>query len=54
MDKAENECSELSAETAKILDNNVLANLFVSTQQNNLDLCIERAIKLVFHYYFYF
>ena len=30
-----------------ILDNDVLVNLFVSTQKNNLDLCIERGIKLV-------
>jgi len=30
-----------------ILDNDVLVNLFVSTQKNNLDLCIEQAIKLV-------
>jgi hypothetical protein len=30
-----------------ILDNDVLVNLFVSTQKNNLDLCIELGIKLV-------
>jgi hypothetical protein len=30
-----------------ILDNNVLVNLFVSTQKNNLDLCIEKGVKLV-------
>ena len=28
-------------------DDNVLVNLFVPTQKNNLDLCIERGIKLV-------
>jgi hypothetical protein len=30
-----------------ILDNDILVNLFVSTQKNNLDLCIEKGIKLV-------
>ena len=30
-----------------ILDDDVLVDLFVSTQKNNLDLCIERGIKLV-------
>jgi len=49
MDKQENQCSELSEKTMKILDNNVLVNLFVSTQMNNLDLCIEKGIRLVFN-----
>ena len=54
LDKEENQCSELSEKTMDILDNNVLVNLFVSTQKNNLDLCIEKAIKLViFHIYIY-
>jgi len=48
MDKQENQCSELSEETMNILDNNVLVNLFVSTQMNNLDLCIIMGIQLVF------
>ena len=48
MDKEENQCSELSEKTADILDNNVLVNLFVSTQKNNFDLCITRSIRLVF------
>ena len=48
MDKEENQCTVLSEETANIFDNNVLVNLFVSTQQNNLDLCIKTAIMLVF------
>jgi hypothetical protein len=30
-----------------ILDNDVLVNLFVSTQKNNLDLCIKKGIELV-------
>ncbi len=48
MHKQENQCSELSEETMNILDNNVLINLFVSTQMNNLDLSIKRGIQLVF------
>ena len=47
LDKEKNQCSELSAKTMEILDNNALVTLFVSTQNNNLDLCIERGIKLV-------
>jgi hypothetical protein len=45
MDKEENQCSELSEKTMDILDNAVLVNLFVSTQKNNLDLCIKKGIK---------
>jgi len=45
MNKEENQCPELSEKTMDVLDNNVLVNLFVSTQQNNLDLCIKMAIK---------
>jgi len=45
MNKEENQCSELSEKTMDILDNDVLVNLFVSTQKNNLDLCIKKSIK---------
>ena len=45
MNKEENQCSELSETTMDILDNDVLVNLFVSTQKNNLDLCIKRSIE---------
>jgi hypothetical protein len=45
MDKEDNQCSELSEKTMDILDNDVLVNLFVSTQQNNLDLCIKKGIE---------
>jgi len=45
MNKEKNQCSELSEKTMNILDNDVLVNLFVSTQQNNLDLCIKRSIE---------
>ena len=44
MDKKENQCSELSERTMDILDNDVLVKLFVSTQKNNLDLCIKNGI----------
>ena len=44
MNKEENECSKLSQKTMDILDD-VLVNLFVSTQQNNLDLCIKKSIE---------
>ena len=50
MNKEKNQCSELSEKTMHILDNDILVNLFVSTQKNNLDLCIEQGIKLVFIY----
>jgi hypothetical protein len=45
MNKIENQCSELSEKTMDILDNDVLVNLFISTQQSNLDLCIQKSIK---------
>jgi hypothetical protein len=46
LDKEENQCFELSKKTMDILDNDILVNLFVSTQKNNLDLCIEKGIRL--------
>ena len=49
MNKKENQCSELSEKTMDILDNDVLVNLFVSTQKNNLDLCIKKSIEWVFY-----
>jgi hypothetical protein len=45
MNKKENQCSELSEKTMGILDNDVLVSLFVSTQKNNLDLCIKKSIE---------
>jgi hypothetical protein len=50
MNKEENQCPELSEKTIDILDNDVLVNLFVSTQKNNLDLCIKRALSEYFIY----
>jgi hypothetical protein len=45
MNKEETQCSELSVKTTDVLDNDVLVNLFVSTQKNNLDLCIKKSIE---------
>jgi len=45
MNKEGNQCSELSEKTMDILDNDVLVNLFVSTQQNNLNMCIKKSIE---------
>ena len=45
MNKEENQCAELSEKTMDILDNDILVNLFVSTQKNNLNLCIKYGIK---------
>ena len=50
MNKEENQCPELSEKTMDILDNAILVNLFVSTQKNNLDLCIKRSIECVFYF----
>ena len=53
MNKEETQCSELSAKTTDILDNDVLVNLFVSTQKNNLDLCIKKSIESVFYFTYF-
>jgi len=45
MNKLEAKCPELTAQTASVLDDNVLQQLFVSTQQNNLELCIKYVVK---------
>jgi hypothetical protein len=44
MNKPETNCRELTARTAAVLDNENLQLLFVSTQRNNLELCIEYAV----------
>ncbi|KAJ7212648.1 GTP-binding protein [Mycena pura] len=38
-------CNELIAKTAEALTDDTLRLLFVSVQQNNIDLCIEYALK---------
>jgi hypothetical protein len=39
------DCSELVTKTADALDNEVLQQLLISTQLNNLTLCMQYAIE---------
>ena len=41
MHEIEKQCPELTEKTAEALDNEVLKGLFITTQRNNLDLCIK-------------
>jgi hypothetical protein len=45
MQKESAECSALINETADAIDDDILKLLFVSVQQNNLDLCIQYAVQ---------
>ncbi|KAJ3481217.1 hypothetical protein NLI96_g7813 [Meripilus lineatus] len=45
MQKEDNRCPELAEKTAEALDNEALKGLFISTQMNNLDLCIKYGVK---------
>ncbi|KAG1810942.1 uncharacterized protein BJ212DRAFT_1278540 [Suillus subaureus] len=45
MDKNDADCAPLMKRTAETLDNDVLKQLFVSTQQTNLELCIKYAVE---------
>ena len=45
MDKPETDCRELTQTVAAVLGDDNLKWLFVSTQQNNLELCIELAVE---------
>ncbi|KIK34230.1 hypothetical protein CY34DRAFT_652635 [Suillus luteus UH-Slu-Lm8-n1] len=45
MNKDDADCSSLIERTAETLDNEVLQQLFVSTQQTNLDLCMQYAVE---------
>jgi len=45
MNEPEADCDSLIEQTAATLTNNVLQALFVSTQQNNLRLCIEYGLN---------
>ena len=38
-------CLELINETANAIDDDALKLLFVSVQQNNLDLCVDYALR---------
>ncbi|KAF8330460.1 hypothetical protein F5887DRAFT_1064134 [Amanita rubescens] len=45
MDLPEMNCAELTQETADAIDDNSMNQLFVSTQMNNLDLCVKSALR---------
>lgn len=49
MDLPESNCPELTEKTANIIDDAGLRQLFVSTQMNNLDLCVKSALQQDFH-----
>ena len=42
MNKEETKCHELTETIAAVLDNNHLQQLFVSTQKNNIEICIGK------------
>ncbi|KAF8349579.1 hypothetical protein F5887DRAFT_914499 [Amanita rubescens] len=48
MDIPENDCPELSERTAYAIDDASLQELFVSTQKNNLNLCVKFGLEHVF------
>ena len=45
MHEPDKNCLELTRETANALDDASLCELFVSTQMNNLDLCVKSALQ---------
>ncbi|KAF8343337.1 hypothetical protein F5887DRAFT_1062250 [Amanita rubescens] len=45
MDVAENNCPELTKRTADAIDDTTLYQLFISTQRNNLDLCVKASLQ---------
>ena len=45
MDIPENNCPELTEKTADAIDNFSLLELFLSTQMNNVELCMKAAIQ---------
>ncbi|KAF8346560.1 hypothetical protein F5887DRAFT_1100854, partial [Amanita rubescens] len=45
MDLPERDCAELTQKTADAIDDDSLYHLFVSTQKNNLDLCVTSALQ---------
>lgn len=42
---AEKNCPELTKQTANAIDDTCLQDLFISTQRNNIDLCVQAAIQ---------
>jgi len=47
LDLPEKNCPELTQKTADAIDDNSIHQLFVSTQKNNLDLCVKSALQHV-------
>jgi hypothetical protein len=45
MHKLEKDCAELTEETANLIDDAGLHELFVSSQRNNLNLCVKSALQ---------
>jgi len=45
MDLMERGCAELTQQTADAIDDDSTHQLFVSTQMNNLDLCVKSALQ---------
>lgn len=45
MQEESTSCSELMDRTAEAIDDDALQLLFVSVQQNNVDLCIRYAVR---------
>ncbi|KAF8728388.1 hypothetical protein AX14_006725 [Amanita brunnescens Koide BX004] len=45
MDLPEKNCAELTQKTADTIDDDSIHQLFVSTQMNNLDLCVKSALR---------
>lgn len=45
MDIDQNNCPELSEKTANAIDDTSLHQLFLSTQMNNLGLCVKAALQ---------
>ena len=49
MDIPEKDCPELTEKTSDAIDNASLRELFISTQMNNLDLCVKAGLELESH-----
>lgn len=47
MDMPESDCPELTEKTADIIDDTTLKGLFITTQMNNLSICVKYALKWV-------
>ena len=45
MRNEDSNCDDLMKKTANVLDDDRLKLLFVSVQQNNIDICIQHALR---------